>query len=425
MLTRWVFSLVLVVALSDLGTAGDVALKETMNSPSNLPAASQMSAGKRSKRDSSPADYFQAPAEDGGNAESLSSTQTGPGTVLTDPEVTGMFGYPAALQGLYDAARAEAYQLGRDGDESGDDDDVVGDDDNEDGDDELPLYYAAYGNPDDEYEEDDSGLDKRGSRLFVGKRPRLFVGKRSQLSDDKRRLFVGKRRLFVGKRRLFVGKRLQDKRRLFVGKRRMFVGKRQEPSADKRRMFVGKRQRLFVGKRQRLFVGKRQRLFVGKRDWQANVERRLQELLQERGALRSDFSKRFREIVGDRYTFLANKRPQRMFVGKRGDTSQMMPEAGDMVGKRTRMFVGKRQQELVDNADAQDPMEFQEDAKRSRMFVGKRTMPADYDSVMDKRHRYFVGKRAEEEKSAGGDDGDASAVKDESLKRSRMFVGRR
>ncbi|KAK3745669.1 hypothetical protein RRG08_015457 [Elysia crispata] len=451
MLIRWTVSLVLVVALTELGMAAGV----KQDTPGLLgdaikqQSSAQLHTEKRSKRDSMSPGFYQGSAEDSDDGESLSDSPTRPDPDITDQDVTDMFGEPAALQDLYGSAGTEAYG----GDEDDDDDD----------DDLSSLFYASYGNRDVADQDDD--FDEKRTRLFVGKRARLFVGKRPQPSADKRRLFVGKRpEPSVDKRRLFVGKRPEpsvDKRRLFVGKRpqtsaekrRLFVGKRQRLFVGKKsRLFVGKRQRLFVGKRPRLFVGKRQRLFVGKRDWQANVQRRLQEFLEQRDRMRNDF-------VGKRYKFLGNfqadKRPQRMFIGKRDDASQILQEIRDLDDKRARLFVGKRdpfttdfsdeqkrfrefvgkrQQELLDNEDAPGQMDlshadFGDGTKRSsRMFVGKRPEPAPYD-FMEKRHRYFVGKRAsgfEGDNVKGNSvDNDASAVKDESLKRSREFVGGR
>ncbi|GFR78506.1 protein PRQFV-amide precursor [Elysia marginata] len=413
MFAKVTISLALLLALSGMSSAKqphqDTAsfVSGAEQRQSSLP--SHAAAGKRSKRDSISPDLYKATSED---AEMISGVPPPFPTDLNRPDVTEMLNDPAVMQALYDRAKAEG-----------------------DGDDFISPYTLSPQLGTHEDDNDDELAEKRG-RLFVGKRPRLFVGKR--------RLFVGKRpRMFVGKRQLFVGKR----QRLFVGKRP--------------RLFVGKRQRLFVGKRPRLFVGKRQRLFVGKRDWQSNLQRHLQEFLKQKEQIGDDFPKRFREFVGKRYGYLsdfqADKRPQRMFIGKRNDYAQMLQSVQDMVDKRARLFVGKREHFLNSYPDEENGIsdfvdkrqdevvngansigqggisnEGFEDNKRSRMFVGKRSDSDPYD-LMDKRHRYFVGKRADSLFDNDGDKGRAahnaaSSPKDENLtglKRAREFVGRR
>lgn len=390
MVFKLTISIVLLISLTALGSADKA---ESDHLQPNL--HSETVAGKRSKRDSiiTPDVY-----QDGAGA---------PGGDMIPPGVRDMLNNPAVMQALYDRAKAENDEI-----ENG-----IGDDD-------AGVFTSPYMTKEDAAvgggEDGDESASKR-SRLFVGKR----------------RLFVGKRRLFVGKRRLFVGKR-----------QRLFVGKRPQPTE--------KRQRLFVGKRApRLFVGKRQRLFVGKRDWQANMQRRLQELLEQKDLMGADFQKRFREFVGKRYGYLsdfeADKRPQRMFIGKRDDYAQMLQRVQDLA-KRARLFVGKRdylvdsypanqdgnfpekrQDEIVNAVDMDGQADDQDDKRSSRMFVGKRAASTVPYELAEKRHRYFVGKR-----DAGLIEGDvdkerdtqkaASSPKDEDfsdLKRSREFVGRR
>ncbi len=198
----------------------------------------------------------------------------------------------------------------------------------------------------------------------------MFVGKKSEDEPEKRtRLFVGKKDYEVYRRPYPMD------RRLFVGRRgaHMFVGKRSdiEPIGDdmnKRghRLFVGKRN----GETDEDFM-KGNRMIVGKRsdDDKDDIE---------------DTIKRNRMFVGKR---------RRMFVGKR--------EGDDMVNddfpeyaieeeldddKRTpRLFVGRRNDALDDLSDYE---------KRNRMFVGKK--PFTSDQEVEKRRRMFVGKRVHE-----------------------------
>lgn len=168
------------------------------------------------------------------------------------------------------------------------------------------------------------------------------------------------------------------------------VGKRAPPSFIGKRLEADdKRARLFVGRRsddadEEDSLEKRARLFVGKKS--------------------ADEDKRARMFVG--------KRP-RMFVGKRED-EENEKRARMFVGKRARMFVGKRPRMFVGKRDDE---ESELDEKRNRMFVGKRPYMDDEDQ---KRARMFVGKRARMFVGKRSDDDDA-----EDEKRAHMFVGKR
>lgn len=140
-------------------------------------------------------------------------------------------------------------------------------------------------------------------------------------------------------------------------------------------------------------VAKRSRELVGKRADDSDITRETE--LEKRLMPYDELEKRLRH-----------------FIGKRTDDEQQFEKRGR---SRGRYFLGKR-----DNSDEED-----EDEKRARYFLGKR----DNDEIdEEKRYRYFLGKRGSDEllKRRYYFLGKRPAMLDDDIeKRRRFFLGKR